>query len=71
MLEKLGDGKRLDYIMYKSGRMNAELISCATTLNRIPGEVRYCWIMVDYRLNRIPEEVRYCYITVDYRVVLV
>ncbi|GMS99608.1 hypothetical protein PENTCL1PPCAC_21783, partial [Pristionchus entomophagus] len=38
MMERLGDGKRLDYIMYKNGRMNAELIHCTTTLNRIPGE---------------------------------
>ncbi|KAF8368144.1 hypothetical protein PRIPAC_85973 [Pristionchus pacificus] len=38
MLEKLGDGKRLDYIMYKNGRMCAELVHCETTLNRIPGE---------------------------------
>ncbi|GMT26957.1 hypothetical protein PFISCL1PPCAC_18254, partial [Pristionchus fissidentatus] len=38
MMEKLGDGKRLDYIMFKSGRMNAQLVNCETTLNRIPGE---------------------------------
>ncbi|VDN29510.1 unnamed protein product [Gongylonema pulchrum] len=31
-------GKRLDYIMYKSGRRKAKLVHCAVRMNQIPGE---------------------------------